>query len=167
MTTHIEPLNACDLHFAKAVIRDVCLEVFGHEPAALDDMDQVPTMYTPPSGIFLVLRDGPAIVGTGGIRRLDDSTCELKRMWFLPAYRGRGLGRAMAERLLEFAKTAGYERVRLDTSRRLVKANALYARLGFTPIARYNDGPASIFLEKFLGESITRVGTPANRPSGN
>ena len=67
---------------AKAVIRDVCFEVFGHDPAEFDGMDQVPVQYAAPSGIFLVLRDDDAIVGTGAIRRIDDQTCELKRPVF-------------------------------------------------------------------------------------
>jgi putative acetyltransferase len=71
-------------------------------------------------------------------------------MWFLPAYRGKGYGARMAELLLEFARSAGYTRVKLDTSPVLAAANKLYQRLGFHPIERYNDGPCTIFMEKRL-----------------
>jgi putative acetyltransferase len=150
MSLRIDEIRSHEIDAAKAVIREVCFEVFGHEPLAFDDMDQVLVQYAAPSGIFLVLRDAEAIVGTGAIRRIDRQTCELKRMWFLPSYRGRGLGRAMVERLLEFARQAGYERVRLDTTPTLTAANRLYQRIGFRPIERYNDGPGTIFMEKSL-----------------
>ncbi|MGE0702326.1 MAG: GNAT family N-acetyltransferase [Vicinamibacterales bacterium] len=153
MTVSIEPLHLGDVEAAKDVIRQVCLEVFGTEPVNFEDMDQVSIQYVPPSGTFLVLRDGDSIVGTGAIRRLDERVCELKRLWFLPAYRGRGLGQMMAERLLEFARTAGYERVRLDTSLQLKAANRLFGRLGFRPIDRYNNGPGTVFLEKDLRQA--------------
>ena len=113
-------------------------------------MDEVLSQYAEPSGIFLVLKDGDRVVGTGAIRRLDDQTGELKRMWFLPAYRGQGHGARMARLLLEFANSAGYQRVRLDTSPVLAAANKLYQRLGFRPIERYNDGPCAVFMEKVL-----------------
>jgi putative acetyltransferase len=97
-----------------------------------------------------VLRDGEEVVGTGAIRRLDQQTCELKRLWFLPACRGKGFGKQMVERLLDFARSAGYQRVRLDTAPELQAANRLYQRLGFYPIERYHDGPCVIFMEKLL-----------------
>lgn len=107
-------------------------------------------MYREPHGTFLVLLDSERVVGTGAIRRLDEQTCELKRMWFLPAYRGKGYGARMSQALLGFARSAGYQRVRLDTAPVLAAANRLYQRLGFYPIDRYNDGPGTIFMEKCL-----------------
>ena len=56
----------------------------------------------------------------------------------------------MAELLFEFARNAGYKRVKLDTSPVLEKANKLYQRLGFYPIERYNEGHGTIFMEKQL-----------------
>lgn len=113
-------------------------------------MDNISSMYREPSGTFLVLLDGKRVVGTGAIRRLDEQTCELKRMWFLPAWRGKGHGARMSEALLQFARSAGYKRVRLDTTPVLAVANRLYQRLGFYLIDRYNDGPGTIFMEKCL-----------------
>lgn len=97
--------------------------------------------YSGANGIFLVLVDDGEIVGTGAVRRLDADTCELKRMWFLKEYRGKGLGMQMAEMLLGFARASGYKKMRLDTGRRQEQAVRLYQRLGFTFIERYNDGP--------------------------
>jgi putative acetyltransferase len=132
------------------VVIACCLEFFGHVPTFFEDMDQISTQYAEPSGIFLVLLDGDRVVGTGAVRRLDAQTCELKRMWFLPEYRGQGQGTKMCERLFEFARATGYKRIRLDTSPLLLAANKLYQRLGFQPIERYNDGPGTIFMEKEL-----------------
>jgi putative acetyltransferase len=124
--------------------------IFGQPPAEFEDMDMVSSIYSEPTGIFLALLDGDGLVGTGAIRRLDEQTCELKRMWFLPAYRSKGYGARMCEALFEFARSAGYQRIRLDTVPVLAAANRLYQRLGFHPIERYNDGPGTIFMEKCL-----------------
>jgi putative acetyltransferase len=146
----IQLLTENQIDAAKAVIIAGCLEFFGHPPTVFEDMDQISTQYTEPPGTFLVLLDDGRVVGTGAIRRLDDQTCELKRMWFLPEYRGKGHATKMCELLFEFARSAGYQRIRLDTSPLLLAANKLYQRLGFQPIERYNDGPGTIFMEKEL-----------------
>ena len=72
---------------------------------------------------------------------------ELKRMFLLPEYRGRGYGSEIAERLLGAAREAGYRRVRLDSDPSMEHALRLYRRLGFRPIERYNDGPCLVFME--------------------
>jgi hypothetical protein len=77
------------------------------------------------------------------LRRLDDETCELKRMWLLPPIAG-WLGRKMAQQLLDIAVRRGYKRTRLDTSPRQQQALRLYTKIGFQPIERYNDGPCEI-----------------------
>lgn len=146
----IEPLRTDQIEAAKAVISEVCREFFGRSPLDYEDMDDVGAFYAEPNGCFLVLVDGGRVVGTGAVRRIDGQTCELKRMWFLPSYRGIGYGTEMAQRLLAFARHAGYERIRLDTSPVLEAAIRLYRRLGFRPIERYNDGPCGVFLMKEL-----------------
>jgi len=150
MVPEIQLLNSSQIENAKAIISAGCFEFFGHAPDEFGDMDSISSQYAKPSGIFLVLMGNERVVGTGAIRRLDEQTCELKRMWFLPAYRGKGYGTRMSERLFEFARAAGYQRVRLDTSPLLEVANRLYQRLGFHPVERYNDGPGTIFMEKCL-----------------
>lgn len=164
MALHIGLLTPEHIDAAKAVIRAGCMEFFGAAPANFEDVDQIPAQYSAPSGIFLVLLDGDVVVGTGAIRRLDDRTCELKRMWFLPAYRGRGYGTQMAQALLAFARAAGYERVRLDTVPALQAANRLYRRLGFYDIERYNSGPGAVFMEKTLNDVRTLPATLASVP---
>lgn len=150
MSHTIQRLTDSQIEAAKSVIAEGCLEFFGQPPAEFEDMDNISSAYREPSGTFLVLMDGERVVGTGAIRQFDVQTCELKRMWFLPAYRGKGYGAKMSEALFQFARSAGYKRVRLDTAPELAAANRLYQRLGFYSIERYNDGPCAIFMEKCL-----------------
>ena len=119
---------------------------------AMSDIDDVRSHYFNHNGTFLVLIDDGRVGGSGAIRRLNDDICELKRMWFLKDYRGRGLGMTMAQMLLDFARKTGYTKVRLDTNNEHKQAQALkfYQRLGFYFIERYNDSPCSLFMEKIL-----------------
>lgn len=146
----IRPIRANEVDTARDVIIAVCFEFFGQAPVAFEDMDDIDLHYSGDEGAFLVLASSEKVVGTGAIRRLDDSTCELKRMWFLKEYRGRGWGREMAYRLFDSARQKGYTRIRLDTSAVLTQAIGLYRGLGFQDIERYNDGPGTIFMEKTL-----------------
>jgi len=150
MTIIIERMQPAQADDARAVVAAGCLEFFGRPPVDFDDMAAIAAHYAPPSGTFLVLLDGDRVVGTGAVRRWDAEICELKRMWFLPEYRGEGWGRRMAERLFEFARGAGYKQIRLDTTPELEAANRLYRRLGFCPIDRYHSGHGTIFMEKRL-----------------
>ena len=93
------------------------------------------------------------IIGTTGIRNLKQytSTCELKRMYVLKEYRRLGIGGKMLETAIDFAKSIGYSRIVLDSSKYLEGARALYLKNGFIDIARYNDNQrADIFMEKSL-----------------
>jgi len=150
MAVTIQPLEPPQIEAARAVITAGCLEFFGTLPVDFEDMADISKQYAAPAGTFLVLLDGKRVVGTGAIRRLDAETCELKRLWFLPEYRGRGLGREMAGCLFEFARAAGYKRIRLDSVPELAAANKLYQRLGFYLIERYHEGHGTIFMEKSL-----------------
>jgi len=76
------------------------------------------------------------------LRPLDEEgVCELKRLYLREAWRGRGLGRALSLRIIEFAKGQGYAAMRLDTEKKLEAAIALYRDLGFEEIGAYNDKP--------------------------
>jgi len=106
----------------------------------LHDMDDVQRTYFDNDGIFLVITDNERIIGTGAIRKLDATVCELKRVWLLFEYHGRGLGYRMIQELLGFAREKGYQRIRLETDRNgQTRAYELYKRLGFYEISRYDD----------------------------
>ena len=101
-------------------------------------------VYAQPDGtVLLALVDG-APAGCGALRRLDESTGELKRMFVPENYRGRGVGLGLGQALLATAKTAGYRRLRLDTSIRQLEALKLYKGLGFRPIEPYYSVPPDL-----------------------
>jgi GNAT superfamily N-acetyltransferase len=94
-------------------------------------------VYAAPDGTVLLARIDGSPAGCGALRRLDESTGELKRMFVPEIYRGRGVGLALGQALLAAARAAGYRRLRLDTSVRQREALGLYRRLGFRPIEPY------------------------------
>ena len=97
------------------------------------------------------------IVGTTAVRNLKqfESTCELKRMYVLNEFRRLGLGQKLLDTAIDFAKSVGYSRMVLDSSKTLYGARALYLKKGFVDIPRYNDNyRADVFMERKLSSSI-------------
>jgi GNAT superfamily N-acetyltransferase len=97
--------------------------------------------FDPPSGLFIVLMDGPITVGGGGFRRYDMTTCEVKRMWTHPLYRRRGLAARVLEALEDAAREFGYTRLVLETGPRQPEAEALYASRGYDRTEFYGHYP--------------------------
>jgi putative acetyltransferase len=156
----IRPIQHHQIEQAKQIVTTVCLEVWRdilteeelkrHD--SMSDIEHMRSHYFDNGGVFLVLVDNEQVVGTGAIRKLDNEVCELKRMWFLKEYRGKRWGWKMAQRLLDFAKQAGYRKMRLDlmNEERQPQALKLYKRLGFYSIEKYNDSLCDVFMEKLL-----------------
>lgn len=157
----ITPIEQYQIDEAKQVVISVCLEIWNgllneddlKDYDSMSDIDNVQSHYFDSNGTFLVLLDENRVVGTGAIRKLDDETCELKRMWFLKEYRGKGYGLQMAQMLFDFAKQAGYQKIKLDLANEERQSQALkfYKKLGFYPIERYNNSPCDVFMEMSLG----------------
>jgi len=101
-----------------------------------EDMDDIDSYYFQNNGTFMVLEDDGKIIGTGGIGSLDEMTAELKRIWLLKEYRGKGLGRKLVTSLLDFARSHGYQRVELTVASPALQIEAvgLYGSLGFVPV---------------------------------
>ncbi len=111
-----------------------------------DELASLPGKYAPPHGaLFLASMDmaqgGAEPAGCVALRRMEDGVCEMKRLFVRPEYRGAGVGKALAERVIRAARELGYRRMRLDTLERLGEAVGLYRALGFARIAPYYDNP--------------------------
>lgn len=100
----IKPIQPQQIEEVKEVILMVCQEVFQVDRATIlsieddffADLDNIQKHYLNNRGIFLVLLDRQKVVGSGGIRYLENDICELKRMWILKDYRSQGWGKKIA-----------------------------------------------------------------------
>jgi GNAT superfamily N-acetyltransferase len=97
-----------------------------------------PAAYRPPRGLFLIAWQGDRAQGCVA---LSFAAAEVKRLWIAPEARGQGLARRLMQRVEAAARGAGLTRLVLDTNATLTEAMALYRRLGWQEIARYNDNP--------------------------
>ena len=132
---------------------DLCFQNFDVELAGL------PGDYAPPRGRLLLAVDGDQIAGCIALRKMADGICEMKRLFVRAAFRGKGLGRELADNIIRNATKIGYERMRLDTlPGRMDKAIALYRELGFKEIAPYynNPVPDAMFMELVLSAAVTK-----------
>jgi GNAT superfamily N-acetyltransferase len=104
-----------------------------------------PAELGPPGGVYLVgYRDGRPVCG-GGLKRLPDGTCEIKRMYVAPEARRSGVARALLAALEDAARGLGYRTARLDTGERQPHAQAFYESSGYRRVANFNNNPAAAF----------------------
>jgi GNAT superfamily N-acetyltransferase len=130
---------------------DLSFQNFEHELANLS------AIYGPPRGRMLVAEaEGGIAAGSVGLRRLEELTCEMKRLYVRPDYRGAGLGRRMVLAIMAQGRALGYERMRLDTLPKMTEAQRLYQSLGFRTIPPYGAHaiPGTQFLEAELDRGV-------------
>lgn len=102
---------------------------------------ELPGEYAPPLGSLVMAYVDGRPAGCVAMRPMGDGLCEMKRMYIADGFRGHGLGRALADRILADAKAAGHRAMRLETSVRQPDAIRLYERSGFRRIEVYNPAP--------------------------
>ncbi len=123
-----------------------------YEPGLRRGSSASPAELSPPGGGFVVLLDDGRAIAGGGIKRLDERACEIKRMYVAPEARGRGVGRELLAALEDLARDLGYAVARLDTGAKQPRAQRMYERAGYAPVPDYNGNPyASFWGEKALG----------------
>jgi ribosomal protein S18 acetylase RimI-like enzyme len=135
-SAQIEQARELFLEYGKSLGFSLCFQSFDQELAAL------PGDYAPPAGRLLLADYVGQLAGCIALHRLDPTTCEMKRLYLRPQFRGRGIGRALVELAVAEARQSGYARMRLDTIEPLMKdAVALYRAFGFYEIAAYRENP--------------------------
>jgi ribosomal protein S18 acetylase RimI-like enzyme len=136
-------VSADEIEMARSLFReyagglevDLCFQNFDEELATL------PGRYAPPDGRLLLAWGGAEASGCVALRRFEEAIGEMKRLYVRPAWRGTGLGRALAKAVIAEARLAGYTKLRLDTLSTMTTAQRLYRALGFHEIPAYRDNP--------------------------
>jgi putative acetyltransferase len=135
------------LEYAQSLGFSLCFQNFDQELAGL------PGDYAPPDGRLLLAEDQGELAGCVALHKLGPDICEMKRLYVRPNFRGKRLGRALAERVIAEARQIGYQRMRLDTVEPVMKdAVAMYRKLGFKEITPYCKNPiaGAMYMELIL-----------------
>ena len=118
-----------------------------------DEVRDLTVKYGLPDGrLYLARIDGKA-AGCIALRKLDESRCEMKRLYVRPEYRNRQIATKLIDQLLRDARSIGYQQLLLDTIPGLTDAIRMYQKLGFRDIPRYNDSPLDTTV--YMGLDLT------------
>jgi putative acetyltransferase len=159
-TTKIRPIRVEEAGEAKRLIYNVACPLIEplmpvedaiaqyEEWGVLNDMEDIQKNYFDNGGVFLVTEVDGRIVGTGAFKYYADGLCELKRLYFLPEYQGRGHGYAMVQELIRRAQVMRYKKVCLWTTyEKQPRAVAFYHRLGFVDIVHEGAEDYELWME--------------------
>jgi ribosomal protein S18 acetylase RimI-like enzyme len=152
----IRPVNSEDdlnevrtlfVEYANSIGFSLCFQGFDQELAEL------PGKYAPPSGRIFLAESDAKVAGCIAMKKLGDGKCEMKRLYVRPGFRGKKIGRLLAERLIDEAREMGYCEMYLDTiSSKMAEAVLLYRSLGFVECEPYyhNPQPDALYMRLML-----------------
>lgn len=139
LRTEFDDLRVIFREYAASLDVDLCFQNFEAEVASL------PGDYAAPRGCLVMARVNRQLAGCCALRPLDTvdypNACEMKRLYVRPAFRGLGLGRLLAESVMQAARMNAYDHVLLDTLDDMQTARSLYEGLGFGEIPPYYFNP--------------------------
>ena len=140
---HIAGARELFSEYASSLNVDLSFQGFERE------LTELPGEYSEPEGCILLAFLDSALVGCVALRPLTSGVCEMKRMYVRPAFRGRGIGLALARDVIAEARKRGYKRMRLDSLPAMAEAQGLYRSLGFMEIGAYRLNPiqGAVFME--------------------
>ena len=135
-SAHIATARELFLEYAGQLGFDLCFQSFDEEVAGL------PGKYASPQGCLWLAEGEGEMAGCVAVRPLEAGVCELKRLYVRPQWRGHGIGLSLTRQAIQWAREAGYRRMRLDTIvATMAAAVAMYRQLGFYEIPPYTQNP--------------------------
>jgi GNAT superfamily N-acetyltransferase len=135
---HIDSARTLFEEYAVSLGFSLCFQNFDQE------LKNLPGAYAPPDGRLLLAVENDELAGCIALRKLARGVCEMKRLFVRPTHRATGLGRFLAESVIDEARKLGYTHMRLDTiPGKMDKAIALYQSLGFVEIEPYCENPVA------------------------
>lgn len=143
-SSQIEAIRELFLEYGQSLSFSLCFQSFDKELAGL------PGGYAPPEGRLLLATHDNVPAGCVALHKLESEICEMKRLYVRPQFRGKGLGKILAEKVIAEARQAGYKHLRLDTIESEMRAAvAMYRRLGFREIKPYRANPmeSALYME--------------------
>jgi ribosomal protein S18 acetylase RimI-like enzyme len=119
------------------------------------ELDNLPGDYAGPLGCIILAEINKIPAGCVALRKLEDDTCEMKRMFVKPEFRGKGIGKKLIQAIIEQAQEIGYKKIRLDTISTMTIAINIYESVGFKEINPYRFNPlnGARFYELILANS--------------
>jgi carbonic anhydrase len=144
----IESARELFVEYAAELGIDLCFQNFQQE------LDRLPGAYAPPSGRLILATTGTEAAGCVALRQITEDSCEMKRLYVRPQFRGTGLGSKLADAIISAGRELGYRRMRLDTlPEKMARAVRMYRALGFKEIDPYYDNPVEVvaYMELELG----------------
>jgi ribosomal protein S18 acetylase RimI-like enzyme len=149
---HIEIIRTLFTEYQQWLNFSLCFQGFDKELAEL------PGKYSSPRGRLYLAEDEGKIAGCIALRPMEETgVCEMKRLFVKEEFRGKKIGRILAEKIITDAKEIGYSTMKLDTLQRMETARSLYTKLGFVVTTPYYNNPIdeTVYMElKLLNKSM-------------